>query len=218
MTKEKLNQQGYIVLFQEREIKPITYKDYLCYFDDENKLFIVENEESGFFEIWIKEVNRPAKKTNNFDCETEEDAELEIFAAIERYIFNKNWNVPIFLDTYKDAIIEMAEHLERSTDVIERYLKLQKITSRKDVEHRAKITAEYEARKQWLQIEVPKEAESIVIDELFKSDVLAANKLSGKDKNKAHTVACAALLNRLGGISIKTDFWQVMRILINKVK
>lgn len=172
---------------------------------------------SGKFEIWAQKINRKAERCiwlGEFD--SEEEAELEIYQRTADYISEKNWDAPVFWDSKEEAIEDLAGSLEKPAEVISRYLAIAAITARKDAEHRAKVTAEHNAHKEWLAIEVPKEADSIAIDEQFQKDIAAACILKSKDKSNACEQALSALLNRLQ-IKIKTDFWQVLRILKSKV-
>lgn len=78
------------------------------------------------------------------------------------------------------------------------------------------MTKRHEEHKAWLAIEVPKEADSITMDQEFKEDIAAAMLLTSKEKSNACQLALTQLLNRSHSMPIRTDFWQVLRILKNK--
>lgn len=148
--------------------------------------------------------------------DNEEDAELFWYEKCEWYISEKNWNAPRWFDTYNDAIEDMAASVDKSIQVCQRYLALAAITAKKDAEHRKMISIEYEARKARLAIEVPAEAATISIDDVFRNDVKEAMRLTGNDKSNSCAAAMKALLSRNVKEKIDSDFWQVFRILKNK--
>lgn len=240
MTQEKLTSQGFIVF--NNEIKGTTYKHYLLDYGQEltttpngvsDKFHIrkkdVEyedfNEKTGEYKLSIKTVwqiwdwgyngNHPRYCRTSFD--NEEDAELYYYELLEKYIAEKNWDAPQWNNTYKEAISEFANFAEKPEELIARYFKLKEIKKRKHDEERAKDASEYAIRKEWLSINVPEEAESIIIDEKFKDDLKEAGKLSGYEKSNKSASALKGLLERNGKNKINTDFWQVFRILKKKL-
>ncbi len=231
MTNEKLNTNGFIFSSETNTIQPITYRDYLCeYGKDEtttphgigDRMHIreVQDDEGNVIEwqvwTWGANGNNPRYTGTSFD--NAEDADLYYYERCEWFISEKNWDAPRWFENEYDAIQDMADSLERSPEVIIRYLSLSRITARKEAEHRAEITRQYEKRKAWLSVEVPKEADSITIDEDFKQAIKWAGEAAGKEKSDRMASAIKGLLSRNGIAEIKTDFWQVARILKDKAK
>lgn len=235
MTQSQLNQSGFIFLTSELSIQPMTYREYLNeYGKDEtttprgigDRMFIREavidtDEEGDEVKEW--QVCTWGVGGNNFshcgpDFDNEEDAELYYYERSQWLISEKNWNAPRWNSTHDEAITDFSNSVEKSEDVVRRYLKLSAITARKSAEHRAEITRQNDARKEWLAIEVPKEADSIVIDDEFKAAVKWAEEVRGNEKSTRMASAMKGLLARNNKEKIETDFWQVIRILKAKVK
>lgn len=216
MTTQQLNETGYIVV--DNEVLLTTYRDYLDEYGTdkttsprgvESRLHIREkedNEGNVTYELWTWGVggNNP-RFLESF--ENEEDVVSGIYDARENYVNEKNWDAPIFWDTEKRAIEDLAEKLEKPIEIVTRYLSIKAIRDRKAIEHRAAITRQREARKAWLAVEVPKEAATFTIDNEFREAVKSASMAS----------AMKGLLERNGKEKIETDFWQVARILKSKV-
>ena len=68
-----------------------------------------------------------------------------------------------------------------------------------------------------MAVEVPIEADSILIDDEFKNAVKWAEEARGYEKSKRMTSAMKGLLERVGKDKIDTDFWQVFRILKSRL-
>jgi len=227
MTQKELNTAGFIV--NERSIESITYREYLNEYGQDlctsprgvcDRMHIreVEGEDGIEYQVWTWGVNGNNPRYEGTSFDNEEDAELYYYERSEWYVSEKNWNAPRFHSSYDDAIEDMAAGLERSEDVIRRYIALSVITARKAAEHRAIITKENDERKAKLAIEVPKEAHSLVIDEEFKAAVRWADAATGNEKSQRMASAMKGLLARNGKEKIESDFWQVARILKAKVK
>lgn len=183
--------------------------------EQDNYSFVGENTKEWQIWSWGTGGNHPYYTGTSFD--NEEDAELYLYECKENDMYNGNCNVPRFLDTYEEAVTDMAEGLERSEEVIKRYLSIAEITARKAAEHRAKITREYEERKAIVEAEVQKEADSIIIDDEFKAGVKWAEEVRGQEKSQRMASAMKGLLSRNGKEKIESDFWQVIRILKSKI-
>lgn len=242
MTQATLNQSGFIFLTNELSIEPMTYREYLneygqdltttpngvadrCHVREVEVEDTVYNEQTEEDEVtvrtewqiwsWGANGNHPRYSGTSFD--NEEDAELYYYERSEWYISEKNWDAPIWHSTYDEAITDFANSLEKSEDVVRRFLKLSAITARKAAEHRAEMTKQNDERKAWLAVEVPKEADSIIIDEEFKAAVKWAEEVRGNEKSTRMASAMKGLLARNNKENIETDFWKVIRILKSKV-
>ena len=202
-------------------------------FEDREKKMNVEMQIENEFEpdeyiqyrVRYSPMNRHSHLVDDI-FETEEEALDWIFNRIFTYDFEKasGWaNTEYFYGEKEaeNAIIErMADNDSIDIDVAKSiFSKMQKVVIRRaelDKIHRAKIDKEYQERKAFLAVEIPKEAESITIDQSFKDAVKSAGLLTKDEKSRAMTAALKGLLSRNGKNEIKTDFWQVLRILKNK--
>lgn len=183
---------------------------------------------SGVWEIWSQKINRNAERCTwlgTFD--SEDEADLAIYDRVEwYYVSEKNWDAPIFWGTEEEAaddIIEaMADQFDIDKDVAASIYskKIRVDAKRKElaIAHRAKVTAEYEARKAWLVTAVSAEADTIEIDNAFIEAMKTANQLSGNEKSSHCARSFKALLERNNIIEIKSDFWQVFRVLKAKAE
>jgi hypothetical protein len=169
------------------------------------------------WQIWSWGVNGNHPHFTGTSFDNEEDAKLYYYERCEWFISEKNWDAPKWNSSYEEAVQEMADSNNRPVEVMERYLKLQAITKRKDAERIAKITAENEKRKAWLSVEIPKEAASLIIDNEFKEAVKWATQVTGREKSNRMASALKGLLSRNNKSAINTDFWQVLRILKNEI-
>jgi hypothetical protein len=169
------------------------------------------------WQIWSWGVggNHPYYTGISFD--NEEDAKLYYYERCEWYVQEKNWDAPIWFDNYEESLTEFANSVDKSEDVVKRYMAISHIAKRKETERRELIIKQNEERKAWLTIEVPKEANSIVVDDEFKVAVKWAEEVAGNEKSNRLISATKALLQRNGKDKINTDFWQVVRILKAKV-
>lgn len=230
MTRETLNQKIYVVI--DGEVEEMSYQEYLKeYGIDEtttpnglgDRMHIREVEEGNVIEwqIWSWGTcgNHPRFTGTSFD--NAEDAELYYYERCEWYIQEKNWNAPSFFYTEKEAedhIIHDISDVNRIDLGVAAHIRRKQIIVKKEratreAAHRAKITAEYEARKAYLATAVPAEAATFVIDEKFIRDLKEAKNLIKQDKNNRHASALKGLIERNGKEKIESDFWQVFRIL-----
>lgn len=229
MTNEQLNKKGYYI--QNGEIIESSYKSYLQEFGQdlttsprgvEDRLHVreIKDDEGNTIEwqiwSWGTGGNRP--RYTGYSFATEEEAELHYYERSEWYVTEKNWDAPRFHNTKDDAIADFAEGVGKPVEVVERYFALKAITDRKEKERRAEITSRNDERKAWLAVEVPKEAESLVIDEEFKQAIQWAGEATGNEKSNRMSSALKGLLQRNGRKEIKTDFWQVLRLLKAKAE
>lgn len=205
--------------------------DWVMNFEDEDKLIITHDEEpekddtgnwydsNNEWKVIFKPVNRNSRFIQIF--ESEEEAEDFCFNRIFEYDFNEPNEDTSYFYSEKEAedfIIErLADNLQIDLDVAKHIYRKSKIVfdirKKRDAEHRAKITAEHEARKKWLSVEIPKEAASLTIDEQFKAAVRWADEATGNEKSQRSASALKGLLERNGKAKIDSDFWQVYRIL-----
>jgi hypothetical protein len=232
MTKQDLGNQVYYVV--DGEVVESSYKDYLLEYgqdlttspngiSDRMHIREVKDDEDNVIEwqIWTWGVNgnHPAYTGTSFD--NEEEADLYYYERCQWYISEKNWNAPCQYDSEEEAengIIErMADNDSIDKEVAASIYRKSKIVKEaREIAakiHPAKVTAEYEARKARLAIEVPAEAASLTIDEQFKAAVKWANEASGNEKSQRSASALKGLLERNGRTEITSDFWQVYRIL-----
>lgn len=241
MTKSQLDQSGFLFLRSSLSIEPMTYREYLneygrdltttprgvgdrCHVREvevEDTVYNEQTEENEVtvrieWQIWTWGVNGNNPRYSGTSFDNEEDAELYYYERSEWYISEKNWDAPRWHSTYDEAITDFADTFEKSKEVVRRHLKISAITARKAAEHRAEVTKQHDQRKEWLAIEVLKEADSIVIDDEFRTAVKWAGEAAGDEKSKRSASAMKGLLQRLGLSEIKTDFWQVYRIIKNK--
>lgn len=205
--------------------------DWVMKFEDEDKLVITHDEEpeqdeagnwydaNTEWKVIFKRVNRSSQFVESF--ESEEEAENFCFNRIFEYDFNEaNEDTSYFYSEKEaeDVIIErLASNLYIDLEVAKNIYRKSKIVfsirEKRDAEYQAKVTAEKEARKAWLSVEVPKEAASITIDEDFKAAIKWASEATGNEKSNRMASALKGLLARNGKDKIETDFWQVLRIL-----
>lgn len=235
MTREQLKQTVYVVI--DGEVEDMSYEDYLNeYGKDEtttphgigDRMHIreVEDDEGNAIEwqVWTWGVggNHPAFSGTSF--ETEEEAEMYSFERKEWWIAEKNWDAPRWFDSEKEAEEDIIESYasnfgidkEVAANIRRKEKIVNQIRANKAAAHRAKITAEYEARKAYLAEAVPAEAATITIDQQFVEDLKAITGKNGNEKANRHTAAFKALLQRNGKEKIESDFWQVFRILKSK--
>ena len=170
-------------------------------------------EKVNQYQIWSWGVNGNHPSFTGTSFETEEEAQIDIYEYFESYIEHHNWDAPIFFNTIEEAITELANSLDRSEEVIKRYLKIAEITAAKNEALRIateKINAENKAK---MNAAVNEEVAILLplVDEIFGNDVKEAQKLSGNDKSKACSAAFVSLLNRVGYGVVKSDFWKVFR-------
>lgn len=242
MTQSQLNQSGFIFLSSELSIEPMTYREYLneygqdltttpngvsdrCHVREveiEDTVYNEQTEEDEVtirteWQIWSWGVNGNHPRYSGTSFDNEEDAELYYYERSEWYISEKNWDAPRWHSTHDEAVTDFANSVEKSEDVVRRYLSISAIAARKAAEHRAMITKQNDQRKEWLAIEVPKEADSIVIDDEFRAAVKWAEQVNGNEKSTRMASAMKGLLARNNKEKIETDFWQVIRILKSKV-
>lgn len=225
MTTQQLEATGFICNFEEKSIEATTYRDYLLGYGqdlttsphgiaDRMHTREVKDDEGNTIEwqIWSWGTgNNPYYIGTSFD--NEEDATLYYYERCEWYINEKNWDAPIFHDTKEEAIEDMANSLDKPTEVVVRYLAISAITARKNAEHREKINKENAERKEKLAIEVPAEAATIKIDQIFVDGVKLLKNMEGQEKSNSSASMMKSLLQRNNIEKIKSDFWQVFRIL-----
>ena len=263
MTNETLNQTIYVVI--DGEIEPMTYRDYLKTFDDEDKLYVKEitadyyrhkysgeyleeseynekmeweedfkpdeweyfGENTKHYELYMRSPSQFKNgKTDGWQFDDEEQAELEIFERTANWISEKNWDAPQWFYTEQAADAEIIESIatcyEIDNEVAAHIYRKEKIVNAiradRETTRRAKVTAENEARKAYLATAVPAEAAAITIDEKFIDDLKEAENLTKKDKANRHASALKGLLERHGKEKIESDFWQVFRILKAQAK
>jgi len=169
------------------------------------------------WEVWTWGTggNNPRKLTSH---PTEEYAEIDLYEHFEYYIQNKNWNAPIFFDTRKEAIQELADSRGKPFEVIERYINYKE---KCEAKAREQVIIEEELRRQAklnVEAKVITEAETIVIDDTFIEEAKEARVLPGLEKSQAQSKAFVALINRNGKEKIESDFWKVFRIINAKIK
>jgi len=232
MTKQDLGKKVYYMV--DGEVVSSSYRDYLLDYGQDltttpngiaDRMHIreVKDDEDNVIEwqIWTWGVNgnHPAYTGTSFD--NEEDAELYYYERCQWWVLEKNWDAPTYYfseeEAENDIIERMADIDSIDKDVAASIYRKSKIVKEAremaDKIHRAKVTAEHEARKRRLAIEVPAEAASLVIDEQFKAAVRWANEATGQDKSQRSASALKGLLERNGRTEITSDFWQVYRIL-----
>lgn len=205
--------------------------DWVMKFEDEDKLIATHDEEpeqdeagnwydaNNEWKVVLKRVNRSSQFVETFD--SEEEAEDFCFDRIFNYDFQNANEDTGYYDSEKEAEEVIVERLSSvlyiDLEVAKNIYRKSKIVfdirQKRDAEHKAKITAEHEARKVWLSVEVPKEAASITIDEDFKAAIKWASEATGNEKSNRMASALKGLLARNGKDKIETDFWQVLRIL-----
>lgn len=230
MTQQQLDAQGFIVLFNEKSIEEITYREYLNTYGDVDGsggsqiLFTREIEEqcylgpNGKYEVRARYFNCNNKSSLVEGFDSEEEAELFIYERLEWYIQEKNWDAPIFCATYQDAITEMANGLDRDEAVITRYLSISKITATRQAAERLEFQIKDRARKDAIEILIPIEAAAIEIDNRFIVDMQMAAKMSGNEKSNYCRNSFSLLLERNNITGINSDFWRVFRILKSKAE
>lgn len=189
----------------------ITESDYNDLEDEEKSQYEYYGEYVTEYQIWNwgPNGNNPRKTGCVFD--NEEDACNCIYDLRWSYAIK---NCDIAFMTYIEAAETLASELDRNVDVIKRYLSIAAITDRR----KAETERAEEERKAQIAIEATREANSLVIDEAFKSAVAWADEAGGKEKSKHMASAMKGLLERNGVDYIKSDFWQVLRILKMKLK
>ena len=228
MTTVQLYTTGYIVLLSEPGIEAITYRSYLREYGREKTASATgspprmrtrknKTEQGTQYQIWSWDANGNNPYYAGVSFGTKAAAELYIFEKIENYIQNeiqnKNWNAPTFFNDYEEAVKEMANLLDRSESVINRYLELQAITECKN----KALRKEAESRKAESKLEmnnaIKAEAEILapLVDAIFKNDVKEAQQLSGDEKTRACGAAMLNFLNRIDYGKIKSNFWEVFR-------
>lgn len=204
----------------------ISEKEYKNMEEAEQENYKWAGELTTEWQVWSWGVNGNNPAYSGYSFDNAEDADLYFFERCEWYISEKNWEAPIFYDTEEEAensIIEMlaeAENLDKKV-AASIYAKSKKVAAMRaelDKIHRQKVTADYQKRKKWLEIAVPAEAGSIIIDEEFKNEVKKANNLRSKEKSKAITIAFNQLLCRQNIPEIKSDFWEVLRIIKSRLQ
>lgn len=220
LTFEKLETTGYIVV--DRAIEAIRYDDYLiAYGSDEttsprgvkSRIFMRENE--GGFEICTWGTGGNNLRVTGEVFETEQEAELCLYEYKEYYVQEKNWDAPCFFYTEDEAIKDLAETLERNFDIVKRAVIISRIRAKREAEQSkewARIEKERQAIITNLSIE---EANAIVIDEVFKSEIIESRKFTSYVKNKMQSSAFTALLQRLNYGKINSDFWKVFKLVTN---
>lgn len=205
--------------------------DWVMSFEDENRLSIEHDEEpvqsangnwydeNCEWKVYMNKVNRKREFCQQF--ESEEDAQDYCFNIVYNYDFqNSNENTAYFysLEECEEDIIQTIadnEYIDKEV-AASIYCKSKIVKEARAIAakiHRAKVTAEYEAKKARLAIEVPAEAASLAIDEQFKAAVKWANEATGNKKSNRSASALKGLLERNGKPQIDSDFWQVYRIL-----
>lgn len=226
MTKETLNQIGYIFNPNSNSIEEISYRDYLRDFgaDEttsprgvEPRIHVREGEECWELWSWGVNGNNPYK-IGGYD--TEEEAESEMYEHFEFYAREHNWNAPIFYYTKEDAMQQWADLSGKSYGVIERYLRIKEAADvryaviKKDLEEKERVFRE----KQNAAIEA--EAGLLTPDTQFIEELKAiyANpkQYSGSEKSNALSASFVAFLNRCGHVKVQSDFWKVFRIASKK--
>lgn len=215
--------------------KSTSIYEYIKFFEDREKMLrsiykenFELNEETGNYEdngkwrLIYCHINRPTQLLSD-EFETEEDADNEILNRIY-YDFEKS--CAEYFSSEKEAELVIIERMadEYSIDpiVAESIFRKKKIVfdirQTENAIHQAMITKEREQRKKWLSIAVPAEADSIIIDSRFKDALLYAETANGYEKSKRMASAMKWLLQRNGLTEIKTDFWQVLRLLKAKAE
>lgn len=210
-------------------IREVDVSDCKCE-DTNEKGFVLHEEDCKGehhieYQVWTWGVNgnHPAYTGTSFN--NEEDADLYYYERCQWYITEKNWDAPYPYyseeEAENDIIERMADCDSIGKDVAASiYRKSKIVKGAREVAakiHREKVTADIKARKTRLSIEVPAEAESLKIDEQFKAAVKWANEATGNEKSQRSSSALKGLLERNGKAKIDSDFWQVYRILKNKI-
>lgn len=219
-----------------REIEEMTMKHVatgeMIWESDYNDLDEAEQDPYNYFgectkewQVWSWGVggNHPHYTGTSFDNEV--DAEMFLYDCKENYVQEKNWDAPCIFYTEEEAqndlIQSIADNDGIDKDVAASIYRKSKIVKERraylDKLTREKATAEYEARKARLAIEVTAEAASLVIDDEFKQAVKEASLLSGNEKSNKCASALKGLLQRNGKDKIESDFWQVFRIIKAKI-
>lgn len=169
------------------------------------------------WEIWTWGANGNHPRYEGISFDNKEEAELYYFERSEWYIQEKNWDAPRFCKSFEEGVVEMSNIFDRSEDVIRRYISISLIAARKEAEQKAFVAKKNEERKARLVVEVAEEANSIIIDEEFKSAIKWAEEATGKEKSTRMASALKSLLARNNKEKIDTDFWQVLRVLKSKI-
>lgn len=209
----------YVIDNETSMVSATALYNHVMLFEDENKQSTRFDDEEGVWYIDNHRVNRSTTR-GNIPFDTEEEAEDDIFDNIYNYDFEKSTGTEYFSSEKEaeDVIIErmMQWHDISKKVAVHIYRKMKIVFIARQIKnaiHRAQITKEYNERKAWLAIEVPKEADSIVIDDEFKTAIKWAEETKGKEKSDRMASAMKGLLSRNGKEKIETDFWQVIRIL-----
>jgi len=211
--------------------KETNFYDWVMNFQDENRLTVEffedldpENYSNGVYKLRYHRVNRPSVLLDEL-FETEEAAEDEKFDRILRYDFERSIENTSYFHSIEDAENDIVETIENKYNIdkevaasIYRKKKIvDSIRAERDAVRQKEWAKEAAERKSWLEKSVPAEAESIMIDEDFKAAVKSASLLTGKIKSEAMATAFNHLLYRQKFGEIKSDFWQVFRILKAKI-
>ncbi len=186
---------------------------------DELKEFIKNHSACEVFEyqIWSWGVNGNHPHYTGTSFDNEEDAELYYYERSEWYVSEKNWNAPQYFGSKEEAEADLIQTIADGESIDFKvaqsiYRKAQKVAARR-AELKAIAQAEHTKRRAEIKAAVPIEADSIAIDDEFKTGVQEMVSLAGGLKSKHAEKIMAELLSRNGRTAIESDFWQVFRIL-----
>ena len=194
----------------------------------------LEQEWDKKYEVWNWGI---CGKYNSFveSFDTEEEAEDYIFSKTFDYDFlEDDQRHTSYYDAFEEALEDIGESLSCKFDIdidvaksyYLHYEKAKKIRQQRQEKWRIennlrqeKWRIENNLRQEQLKQKSKEEAKTIQIDDEFINDYknVFINKISGNEKSKHLSIAFQNLLQRINKPKIESDYWQVFRLLTNKI-
>lgn len=148
--------------------------------------------------------------------DNEEDAEEELFGIKESYFDTADDSMHFF--SYNEIMAFVSEEWNIPMAAVESYFKHKQQVENRRAEIKKQNELIYKQQKEKLKQDIYNEANNIIVDDVFRAELqnVYDTLLQGENKSKKLSIAFNELLQRNNIEKIKTDYWQVFKVISKK--